>query len=139
LIGHHRARVDVDADELRAHRRRHRERGLRIGAQDIDAEGQRDGAADLGRHRGHGRHARGVHAPGGERHVAEVLHEEGVDAAVREGLRVGEGGARDLLQGAGPARAAGERLEMHHADDRLGGAEYPREAHGSLGKRMLKS
>jgi hypothetical protein len=139
LIGHHRARVDVDANEACPHRRGHREGGQRIGTQDVDAERQRDGAADLRRHRGHRGHARGVHSPGGERHVAEILDEESVDAAVGEGLRVGQSGPRDLVHGAGPARAAGQRLEMHHADHRLGGAEYPREIHESQGKRMLKS
>ncbi len=107
LIGDHRTRVHVDADEARAHRHRDGECGQRVGAQGVDAERQRDGAADLGRHRGHGGHARRVHAPGREGNVTEVFDEEGVDAAVREGLRIGEGGPRDIVHRAGPARAAG--------------------------------
>ena len=92
LVRDHRARVDVDADEARPHRRGHREGGQRVGAQDVDAEREGDGAADLHRHRGHRGHARGVYSPRGERHVAEILDEESVDTALGEGLRVGKGG-----------------------------------------------
>jgi hypothetical protein len=73
----------------------------------------RDGA----RHSGHGGR---VHAPRAEGDVAVVLDHQRVGPALREGARVVERGPRDAGHIAVPARAPGERAQVHHADDRAG-------------------
>jgi len=55
--------------------------------------------------------------------------EERVGAALGEGAGVVERGPDHGVHAAHPTRAAGQRAQMDHADDRLGDAEDGREAH----------
>ncbi len=130
LVGDDRTDVDVDADEARAGGRRDREGGERIGLEHVDADGQRDGAADLADGDGHGGDGGGVHPSGSERHVPVVLDQERVDVALGEGAGIVEGRLDHRGHAPGPARTPRERAQVHHADHRLGPPGDGGEAHG---------
>ena len=119
LVGEHRAGVDVDADEFGADRGGDGQRRARVVLQHVHAErGSRQRSADLGGDHADGRHGGRLDAPGRERRVAEVLDEHRVHAALDEGVGVGECGGHDARHRPVPSRAAGQRREVDHADDR---------------------
>ena len=62
----------------------------------------------------------GRHAPGIERHIAEVFDHQPIDAAGGEGVGVAQGGFADGAEITAIAGGTGERQEMDHADHRLG-------------------
>ena len=117
LIGDHGARVDVGADEDGASGAGHPERRARVVAKHVDAERHGGpGGADGARHHAEGRHRPGLSAAGREGDIAEVLYEERVEASLDEGLGIGEGAIEHVRHRALPARASGERRQVHHAD-----------------------
>src|SRR5207247_937916 len=77
---------------------------------------QRDGVRAL-HGGGEGGDGAGGHAAGGERRVAVVFHDESVHAVVHERARVADGGGDRAIHGAVPAGTAGQRREVHHADE----------------------
>ena len=116
LVRHHGTHVHVDPDEPGAGGGGHGERGERVALQHVHADRQRHGPAHfVDRHR-HGGHGRGIDPARRERHVAVVFHEQGVDAALGQGPRIVERGLNDAIHVAVPARASGERVEVHHTD-----------------------
>ena len=119
LVGQHRARVDVDADELGADRGGHGQRRARVVLQDVHAQVRsRQRLPHLGGYDAHRRHRGGLDAAGGERRIAEILDEDGVDAALDQRARVRERGFHDAGHRPVPARTAGQGQEVDHADDR---------------------
>src|SRR6185503_7198013 len=64
-----------------------------------------------------------------ERHVAEILDEDGVRAAAFVSLSVGDSEADDFAQVTPPARRARQRAQMDNADQKFLGAMEER-AHG---------
>ena len=81
LVGQHRAGVHVDANKGPVANGAQRQRGAGVVAQDVEADGKFDRIADRATGGGHGGDGLGGDAAPGERHVAEVLDEEGVRAA----------------------------------------------------------
>jgi hypothetical protein len=108
--------VDIHADEARAGRHRYRQRRAPVAAQHVDAERERHRVGDPPRHRGHGSHGGGVDATAGEGSVVEILDQQRIGAAFGQRARVGDGGARHLVDGARPAGTSGQGREVHHAD-----------------------
>jgi len=118
LVGDRGAGVDVDPDEGRADRDRDRQGRFRIVAKDVDAQGAvgqfpphcvRDGRQGRDRDR---RDRAGM-----ERRILEILDHEGAHAALSQGPTVPQRRCGDRCQIASPAGAAGQGLQMEHADD----------------------
>ena len=119
LIGEHRPGVDIDPDQIGPRRRRRAERPPRIVPQKVQPDGEaRPGAPDVAGEDGEEGGDMRIICIRGERCVAEVLDDESVHPARRDGLRVAH---RLILQrgkAGGGAGGGGERLEVDHAEQR---------------------
>ena len=73
-------------------------------------------------HYRHGVNCYGLYRAG-VRHVAEVFDYRGGNAALSERLKICQSCIPDLFHAAAVVRRAGQRAQMHHADDRLLPAE----------------
>lgn len=122
LIGDVRADVDVDAHERRARRRGDAQRGERIVAEAVHADGQPRGSDDRLHQHGHGgdlvRGEAVTFAPLEERRGAEVLDDDRRHAARAEGLGVAQREPLDRAEiVAGVARISRQCGQMHDAHD----------------------
>jgi hypothetical protein len=124
LVGEARPDVGVDADEGGARGRRHRERGHGVVPEDVDPDRDVDRLPDGPGRGGHLRDDVRGHLIGIERRVAEVLHQDGVDATGVQRTSVGERALPDPRPVAAEARRTRKRFEVDHPDDAV------RELHG---------
>ena len=107
LIGDHGAGVDVHPDKIRAGGRGYAHRGVRVVAQQVDADRQRMARLDVRRQHRDQRDDVRVHRPRREWRIPEVFEDDAVEACVRQHLRVMQRtGAhrRKTRRAVGPAR-----------------------------------
>jgi hypothetical protein len=118
LIGQRRVGVHVHPDEVGACGHGHTQGRHGIVAKHIDSQGAVSETPDLPDSNRHGRGHLGPRRSLLERNVPEVLHQEPVESALQQGLRVVKGGIHHLLERPGVTRAAGEGTQVHHPQEK---------------------
>ncbi|MDB6064676.1 MAG: hypothetical protein JWR26_884 [Pedosphaera sp.] len=109
LIGQHGAAVDIDTDKTAAAGCAQGERGACIVAQDIEPDRYFDGLPHRAADRGHGRHCFGADGGFRKRHIAKILDEDRMRAALLISSRIPDSSLDDGLPIAAPAWRSRER------------------------------
>ena len=135
LVGHGGIDEPLGADEGCAGRQRHRQGGAVVAGKYLDAHREAHRLDDgAGRHRHHRGDLRSD-AAAQVRHVGHVLDENGVEAAGGQEASLLDGAIHDRRRREPRPRRAGERRQVHHADDGRGWKRVHASRSGSPGRR----
>ena len=96
LVGQHRARKHIDADERAPVGSGQPKTSPGVVPKDVETDRQPDGGANSRGDSSHASHRFRTHAPLGERHIAEVLDLDGIRASLFKSARVRHGALQNL-------------------------------------------